>query len=111
MFDDGRDVMMQHMRRRSTGSSIRSDDAFIKEEDALQRSTCDDEVVVENEMFNDEGDTCPNGASMEGEHGCGHGKLFAYDQKGRWRKVYALHFMFMWNTRTYEYASVGCSVR
>lgn len=28
-------------------------------------------------------------------------------EKMKWWKVYALHFLFMWNTRTYEYASVS----
>lgn len=28
------------------------------------------------------------------------------DEKWKWWKVYALHFLFMWNTRTYEYASI-----
>ena len=26
--------------------------------------------------------------------------------RAKWWKVYALHFLFMWNTRMYEYASV-----
>jgi hypothetical protein len=29
------------------------------------------------------------------------------DERWKWWKVYALHFLFMWNTRTYEYASVS----
>ncbi len=29
------------------------------------------------------------------------------EERMKWWKVYALHFLFMWNTRTYEYASVG----
>ena len=28
------------------------------------------------------------------------------EERMKWWKVYALHFLFMWNTRTYEYASV-----
>ena len=27
--------------------------------------------------------------------------------RSKWWKIYALHFLFMWNTRMYEYASVS----
>lgn len=29
----------------------------------------------------------------------------------KWWKIYTLHFLFMWNTRTFEYVSVGASGR
>jgi hypothetical protein len=31
------------------------------------------------------------------------------EERWKWWRVYALHFLFVWNTRTYEYASVGAS--
>lgn len=31
------------------------------------------------------------------------------EERMKWWKVYALHFLFMWNTKTYEYASVHSS--
>ena len=110
MFNDGRDAIMQHMRRRSTGSSITSDDAFMKGEEALGRSTRDDEVVDDDGRLNNETDTCPNGGSVEGEYGGASGKMSAQDEKEKWRKIYALHFLFMWNTRTYEFASVSYNI-
>ena len=29
------------------------------------------------------------------------------DERWKWWKVYAMHFLFMWNSRTYEYVSVS----
>lgn len=28
-------------------------------------------------------------------------------ERRKWWRVYAMHFLFMWNIRTYEYVSVG----
>jgi hypothetical protein len=28
-------------------------------------------------------------------------------ERSKWWKVYAMHFLFMWNSRTYEYVSVS----
>jgi len=33
-------------------------------------------------------------------------KVLQQTQRARWWKVYLMHFLFMWNSRTYEYASV-----
>lgn len=35
------------------------------------------------------------------------GKAPSVIEKSKWLKVYALHFLFMWNSRTYEYVSVS----
>jgi hypothetical protein len=32
-----------------------------------------------------------------------------WEERMKWWKVYALHFLFMWNSRTFEYVSVGYS--
>lgn len=29
------------------------------------------------------------------------------DEQSKWWKLYVLHFLFMWNMRTYEFATVG----
>lgn len=29
------------------------------------------------------------------------------EERAKWWKIYALHFLFMWNIRTYEFASVS----
>ena len=107
MFNDGRDAMMQHMRRRSNGSSITSDDTFMKGEEALAKSTHDNEAVDDDERFNNEADTRLNGGSMRRDNESVNEKISAQDEKEKWRKIYALHFLFMWNTRTYEFASVS----
>jgi hypothetical protein len=31
----------------------------------------------------------------------------AWEERMKWWKVYALHFLFMWNSRTFEYVSVS----
>jgi hypothetical protein len=31
----------------------------------------------------------------------------SWEERMKWWKVYALHFLFMWNSRTFEYVSVG----
>jgi hypothetical protein len=36
----------------------------------------------------------------------GHGKT-AWEERMKWWKVYTLHFLFMWNSRTFEYVSVS----
>jgi len=33
-------------------------------------------------------------------------KLSRTEERKKWWKVYALHFLFVWNTRGYEFASV-----
>lgn len=33
--------------------------------------------------------------------------LDAKSGRGRWFRIYVLHLLFMWNLRTYEYASVS----
>ncbi len=35
------------------------------------------------------------------------GKGTRWEERLKWWKVYALHFMFMWNSRTFEYVSVS----
>jgi hypothetical protein len=36
----------------------------------------------------------------------GHEKT-TWEERMKWWKVYALHFLFMWNSRTFEYVSVS----
>jgi len=36
------------------------------------------------------------------------GKRTSWGERMKWWKVYALHFLFMWNSRTFEYVSVSC---
>jgi len=103
--------MMQHLRRRSSESSIESEDAFVKDE-ALPKSTRDDESVVDDERLDNDTEMLRNGGSMDQGYGNANGtdgSMSAQDEKEKWRKIYALHFLFMWNTRTYEFASVSCN--
>lgn len=32
-----------------------------------------------------------------------------WDERMGWWKVYWMHFLFMWNSRTFEYVSVGAA--
>lgn len=36
-------------------------------------------------------------------------KRTSWEERMKWWKVYALHFLFMWNSRTFEYVSVSFS--
>jgi len=55
------------------------------------------------ESMMDELDSSVSG--MSSEHG-GGGKT-SWEERMKWWKVYALHFLFMWNSRTFEYVSVN----
>jgi iron-regulated transporter 1 len=43
--------------------------------------------------------------SSEGNGGRGT----SWEERLKWWKMYALHFLFMWNSRTFEYVSVSHS--
>lgn len=34
-------------------------------------------------------------------------KRLGWEERMKWYKVYAMHFLFMWNSRTFEYVSVS----
>jgi hypothetical protein len=50
----------------------------------------------------DELESSISGISSEGS---GEGRS-SWEERMKWWKVYALHFLFMWNSRTFEYVSV-----
>lgn len=35
-----------------------------------------------------------------------HKKMSAKEERRKWWKIYAMHFLFSWNSRTFEYVSV-----
>ena len=39
----------------------------------------------------------------------GEEKRTSWEERMKWWKVYALHFLFMWNSRTFEFVSVSFS--
>jgi len=53
----------------------------------------------------DELESSVSGMSSE----LGGKKRTSWEDRMKWWKVYALHFLFMWNSRTFEYVSVSCS--
>ena len=46
-------------------------------------------------------------SEMSSEHD-GDGRT-SWEERMKWWKIYALHFLFMWNSRTFEYVSVSFS--
>jgi hypothetical protein len=53
----------------------------------------------------DELESSVSGLSSEGSEG----RRPKWEERMKWWKVYALHFLFMWNSRTFEYVSVSHS--
>jgi hypothetical protein len=51
----------------------------------------------------DELDSSISGLSSE----MGGERRTSWEERAKWWKVYALHFLFMWNSRTFEYVSVS----
>lgn len=49
-----------------------------------------------------------NGNRIIEEDGIDDGKVLdTKSARARWYRIYVLHLLFMWNLRTYEYASVS----
>jgi hypothetical protein len=92
--------------RRSSGSSTRSELAFIRERDDVSsyKHESDDEIDERGSLDNFEELEVLDGIGLVGEV---QTKAIARAQRWKWWKVYALHLLFMWNSRTYEYASVS----
>jgi hypothetical protein len=60
---------------------------------------------VENEMLGDELEDFRESAALSGYPN--RQSRSKRGERWKWWKMYTLHFLFMWNTRTYEYASVS----
>ena len=70
----------------------RNDASF--EQNYNHRDEVDDESAADTELLSEDSMTEFKHPSCAGE-------------RLKWWKLYTLHFMFMWSTRTYEYASVS----
>jgi hypothetical protein len=87
---------------RATGSEM--NDA----NDVVPRHGYDDwerEEKRDSEDSMDELESSLSGLSSDGSEGKGT----KWEERLKWWKVYALHFLFAWNSRTFEYVSVGHS--
>ncbi|KAG0646506.1 Solute carrier family 40 member 1 [Hyphodiscus hymeniophilus] len=104
-----------HIRRRSSLALKDGEDFFIdaqqpdledmKDEKPLRENGARGSEVDEDnsdylELLNDE-EVCSVSSIMDLKVSQSRA-----NGRKRWWKVYALHFLFMWNARTYEYASV-----
>jgi hypothetical protein len=65
----------------------------------------DDEGKRYSQETVDELDSSVSGMSSE----MGGEKKTSWEERMKWWKIYALHFLFMWNSRTFEYVSVRFS--
>lgn len=101
------------MHRRTSSASLRGSEVpFRKADSAMNNASFemsrlrmdhekDGEVGREKESFEMfEEDDFMSILSVEG-------KVSSWDERTKWWKVYAMHFLYMWNSRTYEYVSVS----
>ncbi|KAF4628702.1 hypothetical protein G7Y89_g9454 [Cudoniella acicularis] len=90
---------VQH--RRLSTSSTRSADAFLRRHDvSAPRADGTEERKKSGEEVNREFEAMSE-SSDEDESTISHPM-----DKWKWWKVYAMHFLFTWNSRTYEYVSI-----
>ena len=74
-------------------------------DDEERHAEWDEEGKSNSEGTVDELESSVNGLSSEGNGEQGT----KWEERLKWWKVYALHFLFMWNSRTFEYVSVSHS--
>jgi len=102
-----------HLRRRSDASSAGPD--LLSSEPGSNfhgrqsfEARNDDDITDDDERVTR---TFPQERFLVDELGFGDEsiKVRVVGERAKWWKIYTMHFMFMWNTRTYEYASVSSS--
>lgn len=88
---------------RSRAGDQRSDSN--DEEPRYRFTEWDDEGKRYSQETIDELESSVSGISTEE----GGERRTSWEERMKWWKVYALHFLFMWNSRTFEYVSVSLS--
>jgi hypothetical protein len=89
-------------------SSSGSADLFINAGKSHRRGAStgengdDDEIKTSEEAIRDREIISESSVDMAA------GKQSWQAERAKWWKVYLMHFLFMWNSRTYEYVSVSC---
>jgi hypothetical protein len=71
----------------------------------MSRLRMDHEKVAEVERENESSETSEEDDSLSVFSL--EGKASSWDDRIKWWKVYVMHFLYMWNSRTYEYVSVS----
>jgi hypothetical protein len=85
---------------RSAGEAI---SGANDEEPRYRFTEWDDEGKKYSQETIDDLESSLSGMSSES----GGAKMTSWEERMKWWKVYALHFLFMWNSRTFEYVSVS----
>jgi hypothetical protein len=94
-------------RRHSSASSTGSGDGFIKKNEVENNRGLSGGL---SEGFSDDG-IIENGREVtqfliKEQDGETLERRLPVEKRTKWWKIYTLHLLFMWNTRTYEYASI-----
>lgn len=92
------------IHRPSSENAVALVDAFNDSSIALDEVLTQDSGAIrpleDDEMTNDFG---MNGISETPRHK----KMSPREERMKWWRIYAMHFLFSWNSRTFEYVSVG----
>jgi hypothetical protein len=99
---------MSTRRRASAGSSSESGLPMYVETGSEEDKDADAGQHDRAELDDPEYFESLNGNGIVEDDGLDDGKVLDTKTAGaRWYRIYVLHLLFMWNLRTYEYASVS----